>query len=196
MAMFVRRFCHGQAVVAHDIGALGFFNEAARIVDLYGLANTEVTLAKLGGHFNRAVVERLSSSAGARVAMVCPTWLAESGGPPSSWSKVCTWIIPDNVVCKNPQVDIYCLIVAARDELARELNPYKALLPAGVICTWAPFDYRHAASARGSSPLSKKEKAAVAQSFGPIQAPARQDFAMPALPNSAGRHVHHRRRRP
>jgi hypothetical protein len=154
MAMFVRRFYPEQTVVVHDIGALAFFNDKARIVDLYGLAAPQVARAKLGGLYDRTIVQRVSSSAGAKIAMVCPSWLAESGGAPPGWRKICSWRIANNLVCKDSQVDIYSLDASAREELSRGLSAYQASLPTGVITTFARSQDAQAVSGAGFSPAS------------------------------------------
>jgi hypothetical protein len=73
LGQFVHRFYDSSTVVLHDIGAVAFLSDAA-IVDVFGLADHQVAVARLKGYYNPDWPRTYARKKGADVAFVYPEW--------------------------------------------------------------------------------------------------------------------------
>lgn len=131
IARFLAAYRKGSVVALNDIGAVNFFGEID-CVDLFGLADLELGDLRVQGGTNRADIERVAIRRGARLAVLYESWFVRSGGLPSSWKKVATWTIPDNLVCGDATVAFCALVPEEAEPLRRDLVEFAAKLPAGV----------------------------------------------------------------
>ena len=69
MGSFVRQYYQGSTVALNDVGAVNFLADI-HCLDLWGLANRDVTLLKLGHDYHTREVAGLSRQAGARMAIL------------------------------------------------------------------------------------------------------------------------------
>jgi hypothetical protein len=130
MGLFLRQNYSGQAVAANDIGAIDYLADL-HLVDLYGLASMDVARAKLTGQFTTAVIERVTSAQGARIAIVYDLWFAQVGLP-SYWVKVREWHYHDCYVCGEDTVSFYALSADQVAPLRSDLDRFSKQLPRSV----------------------------------------------------------------
>src|SRR5262249_21390338 len=134
MARFVKQHYDGQAIVINDLGTIAFFTDA-RPVDMAGLATPEVARVMTSGQAGpdvRTFLDKLARAKGARVAIIFTNWLPQSQAP-SSWFKVGSWKIRNNVICGGDVVDFYALDEQAAQTLEANLRKFQATLPPDVI---------------------------------------------------------------
>ncbi len=132
MARFLGRNYGGQAVLINDLGAVSYFSEA-RPIDMAGLATVEVARAMVARPPGRTTefVDQLARAKGARIAVVFTSWLPE-GKAPTSWIKVGSWTVSDNIVCGDPTLDFYALDPEAAAILEANLREFMSSLPTDV----------------------------------------------------------------
>ena len=130
MGLFLRQNYNGQVVAANDIGAIDYLADL-HLVDLYGLASMDVARAKLSGQLTTAVIDRVTSSQGARIAIVYDLWFAQVGLP-SSWVKVRQWHYQDCYVCGEDTVSFYALSPNQVPALQSDLDHFSQQLPRSV----------------------------------------------------------------
>ncbi len=129
MGKFLAEYHAGETVVANDVGAISYY-AGLRCVDLFGLADTRLALAKREGGVTPALLDSLARSRNARVAVLYPDIFAER--LPDHWQRVATWTLSDNVVCARPTVAWYACDSLLTKSLAAELEAWSTRLPANV----------------------------------------------------------------
>jgi hypothetical protein len=132
MGLFAARYYAGQSVAVNDIGAVGFLGDA-ELLDVYGLASVDVATLKRSGRQWSQDLGALAARQHARVAMIYPSWLNESGGVPAGWTKVGEWGVHDNVVLGENAVSFYSVSADERPTLLDNLRRFAPVLPAGVV---------------------------------------------------------------
>lgn len=131
MAQFLDLYFEGKTVAANDIGAINFFSDI-RCVDLMGLADDEVTSARLNGKFSPAFVDSLTGSRKVDIAILYDKWFVPTGGLPSNWRKLGEWKVDNSVVLGSDRVSFYAVDPYSADGLAASLSDYSTRLPSGV----------------------------------------------------------------
>jgi hypothetical protein len=132
MGLFIKRYYQGSTIALNDIGAVNFLADV-HCLDLWGLANYEVTQLMHRHEYRTRDILRVSRQAGAKVAMVYDTWYAtEIGGLPRDWVWVGQWTLPDNVVAGGDTVSIYAVDESETVPLMQKLQDFSPLLPKGV----------------------------------------------------------------
>jgi hypothetical protein len=132
MGGFVRRYYDGQPIAVNDIGLVSY-RSSARTLDLVGLANIDVARLIRSRTYTPQQRDRLSTTAGAKVALVYDSWFTEYGGIPSEWQKVGEWTIIENRICGGPTVSIYAIDPAEREALIAHLREFAAQMPTDVV---------------------------------------------------------------
>jgi hypothetical protein len=135
MAQFVHRYYNNDGLAANDIGAVSYFTNT-RLLDLWGLASIEVARSKKGGYWTAPFLDSLSREKNTKLAIVYDSWIGQS--LPPGWKKVAAWRIPDNVVCGDDLVSFYAVDTSAAPQLKKNLQEYRASLPADVQVTDYP----------------------------------------------------------
>lgn len=130
MGLFVRRHYQHSTVALNDIGAVNFLADI-RCLDLWGLANAEVTAARRKHTYQVGDIERLSKLAGARIAIVYDSWFA--GRLPQGWIRERRWNIQDNVNAGDDTVSLYAVNQAEAVYLGQGLTDFSSQLPTDVI---------------------------------------------------------------
>ncbi|MGV8039601.1 MAG: hypothetical protein AB2L07_05835 [Thermoanaerobaculaceae bacterium] len=130
MARFVGQHFGTATVALNDIGAVSF-HTAARVVDVYGLADSEVTMARLSGGFDAAWLASHARARGVDVAIVYESALG--GGVPPGWHLVGAWRLEHNVVCGDDTVLFYAVKAGTDAALRAALVGFAPALPAGVL---------------------------------------------------------------
>jgi len=128
MALFVRSNRGLRTVVLNDLGAIAFFNDDLRLVDLVGLGMRRPSneMLKDYGGVSSSEMSRLAQQSGARLAVVYPDWFAAL---PSDWVPVASWTIRDNVVAGSDTVVFYAIPPQDPEELRSALANFEPRLP-------------------------------------------------------------------
>ena len=129
MARFVREYLGGRTVALNDIGAVSYLTDA-KVVDLSGLADVEVAMARLSGSYDATWLASHALARGVDVAMV----YAGALGPvtPPGWRRVGAWRLEHNVVCGDDTVLFYAVRPGSDAALRAALAEFGPTLPAGV----------------------------------------------------------------
>lgn len=120
-AALVRRI--GQPVAVNDIGVVSW-SGGVYVVDLWGLANRDVFLARRRGEYGPAEMGRICQQHGVKLAIVFDDWFAPFGGLPVSWQKAASWTIPHNVASGDATVSIYATDPADAAAVKREVEAF------------------------------------------------------------------------
>lgn len=131
MARFVKSNEMWGTVVLNDLGAITFYNDSIRVVDLIGLGmrRPEGEMLEAHGGISESRADQLSREAGARIAMVYADWVVI----PEGWTRVGTWTISDNIVCGDDEVSFFAVPPTDPREVSAALRRYSEdRLPASV----------------------------------------------------------------
>jgi len=92
VARFLAEHGAGRAVAVNDIGAVALLGKAP-VLDLVGLADTEVARARRSGTFDAAFVRDLAKRRGISLAVVYEDWFL--GQLPPEWRRVACWRVAE-----------------------------------------------------------------------------------------------------
>jgi hypothetical protein len=133
MGVFINQYYQGSTVALNDVGAVNFLADI-HCLDLWGLADRDITLAKRTHTFHTRTIADLSRQAGARIAILYDHWFAgEVGGLPGDWVRVGRWTIQDNVIAGGDTVSIYAVDPSEVSHLIQCLREFSQRLPRDVI---------------------------------------------------------------
>jgi hypothetical protein len=133
MGSFVRQYYQGSTVALNDVGAVNFLADI-HCLDLWGLANRDVTRLKREHNYRLRDITGLSKQAGARIAIVYDHWIAgQVGGLPAEWVRVGQWTIRNNVIVGGDTVSFYALEPSEVSHLIECLREFSLALPRDVI---------------------------------------------------------------
>jgi len=142
MGSFVRQYYQGSVVALNDVGAVNFLADI-HCLDLWGLANRDVTALKRAHNYHTRDIAHLSKQAGARIAIVYDHWFAgEVGGLPGEWVRVGRWTIQNNVIAGGDTVSFYALDSSEVSHLIQCLREFSLRLPRGVIQSGSYLEWR------------------------------------------------------
>ncbi|MGZ3837366.1 MAG: hypothetical protein ACXVMS_09130 [Flavisolibacter sp.] len=129
MGQFSHRFYNRDTIAANDIGAIAYFTEA-NIVDLWGLATTEVARSKKKGYWTPGFLDSLSRKNHVSVAMIYDSWFSDD--LVRRWKKAASWQIQNNVICGDDTVSFYAVDSTDYPVLLQHLKTFEASLPSTV----------------------------------------------------------------
>jgi hypothetical protein len=133
MGSFVRQYYQGSTVALNDVGAVNFLADI-QCLDLWGLANRDVTRLKRERNYHTRDIAGLCKEAGARIAMVYDYWYGGAvGGLPAEWVRVGQWTIRNNVIVGGDTVSFYALDPSEVSHLTQCLQEFGQRLPRDVI---------------------------------------------------------------
>jgi hypothetical protein len=142
MGSFVLQYYQGSTVALNDVGAVNFLADI-HCLDLWGLANHDVTLLKREHNYHTRDIAALSKQAGARIAIVYDYWYAgEVGGLPADWVRVGQWTIRNDVIEGGDTVSFYALAPAEVSHLVQCLREFSPKLPRDVIQSGSYLEWR------------------------------------------------------
>jgi hypothetical protein len=142
MGSFARQYYQGSTVALNDVGAVNFLADI-HCLDLWGLANRDVTSLKRVNNYHTRDIAGLSKQAGARIAIVYDSWFAgEVGGLPVDWVRVGQWTIQDNVIAGGDTVSFYALDPSEVSRLSQCLREFSLRLPRDVIQRGSYLEWR------------------------------------------------------
>jgi hypothetical protein len=130
MAMFTKKFYNKSTIALNDIGAVSYFTDA-KIIDLWGLADIEVTRAKKQHYWTSTFLDDLCRRNNVQSAIIYDSWFSDSLS--SRWNKVATWEIQNNVICGDSIVSFYSLDSSSKKILKEQLKEFERQLPSTVV---------------------------------------------------------------
>lgn len=130
MALFVGAYYGRDCVAINDVGTTAYFTKA-RILDLYGLADNDVTRWRMSQAYTSAEISLLCRRYRPRAAMIYDRWFYNM--IPASWSRIGDWEIQDNLVCGSPRVSFYATDTAEIETLSKNFAEFSKKLPEGVL---------------------------------------------------------------
>jgi hypothetical protein len=131
IAAFLDQHYAGRRIAVNDVGAIGYFADV-KLLDVYGLASSEITSLKRRGDYTSQKVGELAARSGVEIAVIYPSWLAEYGGIPAGWEKAGAWGVADNLVLGESAASFFA-VGGSRSELAHHLAAYARRLPPTVL---------------------------------------------------------------
>lgn len=126
MAIFTKKYYNKSNIALNDIGAVSYFTKA-RIADLWGLANIEVTRSKKEHSWTPDFLDSLCRQKKVELAIIYDSWFSDS--LTKKWDKVATWQIQNNVICGDSIVSFYSLKPFSKDLLKQRLKQFEPQLP-------------------------------------------------------------------
>ena len=133
MAKFTKRFYNENTVALNDIGAVGYFTNSG-IMDLWGLANIEVTKSKKMHYWNTHFLDSLCKANNVQFSIIYDSWFP--GVVPNQWNKTATWEIQNNVICGDSKVSFYSPDSSSKKVLLQQLRVFEEQLPLSVAVTY------------------------------------------------------------
>jgi hypothetical protein len=130
MAMFVKRYYNNATIALNDIGSVSYYTNAS-IVDLWGLANNDVTRSKKLHYWTGDFLDSLCRAKQVDLAIIYESWFPDLLA--QRWTKAATWQIQNNVICGDSIVSFYSLDGAMKNQLQQQLKEFANQLPATVI---------------------------------------------------------------
>ncbi|MFH0882187.1 MAG: hypothetical protein V2A56_04305 [bacterium] len=127
-ARLFREYFAGETVVIHDPGAVALDGNV-RVIDLWGLASTDVMRLQQAGKLTSEAVDSLSRAGGASVAVLYDGWLNYRGGIPGNWVPIASLTLPDNIASAFPRVSIFATSASAAPRVARAVQLFSLTLP-------------------------------------------------------------------
>ncbi len=121
MGKFVQEYYNGEAVAANDIGAISYFGDV-RTIDLWGLANNEVTNARRANYYTPQFLRDLVKRNNAKLIIIYDSWFKKEVS--KDWVKVAKWYLPYNVICGDDFVTFYAPDSLAANTLKQNLVRY------------------------------------------------------------------------
>ena len=126
MARFLAQYYPNAPVAINDIGLIAYY-QPRKIVDVYGLASTEITNLKLHGGFNADALSRITDSNRVPVALVYRQTLGNA--LPSQWRLAGSWRLPEPYIVGGDTVSFYAVNDTNFEPLQRALIGYAPCLP-------------------------------------------------------------------
>lgn len=128
MAAFTKKYYNQSAVALNDIGAVAYFTNA-KIIDLWGLANIEITKSKKLHYWTPQFLDSLCRANKVQMAIIYDSWFSDS--LTKRWKKAATWKIQNNIICGDSIVSFYSLD-STQNILQQNLKMFQSQLPPSV----------------------------------------------------------------
>ncbi|HWA07411.1 MAG TPA: hypothetical protein VG961_12740 [Ignavibacteria bacterium] len=133
MAAFANTLPAGTTIAANDIGMLNFYTQN-KIVDLWGLADTDAAAYKLKGNYTTSAIDSITRQNDVELAIIYTDWFSQYGGVPNEWHLLGSWKMTRlNIVCGNEKVSFYSLNPDRVQQYKVLLDKFSASLPSSVI---------------------------------------------------------------
>ncbi|MDB9311794.1 hypothetical protein PN462_01675 [Spirulina sp. CS-785/01] len=123
MGQFVQKYYQGEAIVAHDIGAISYLGNP-QLLDVAGLGTNEITGLIINQKMTDKILQQLAQKHNSKIAVIY-----ESNIIPSQWEKVGEWQITNNVIALRDTVIFYAVDPQETQKLITNLQDYSQHLP-------------------------------------------------------------------
>lgn len=131
MALFLGKYYPNNSIAANDIGAINYFNNNIKCLDLVGLGSNDVAQAREHNNFNEQEVNNLTNQHHAEIAIIYDSWFI--GDIPPNWIKVGEWTTPHDVIAANDTISFYATSPQYEADLIENLKSFSPQLPKDVI---------------------------------------------------------------
>jgi hypothetical protein len=132
MGRFLSTYYKGQPVAINDLG-LTVYDGGIEPVDLVGLAEQRIAIARRRGVLTTDSLRAISRERNVHVALLYRSWFQREISIPSEWIPVEEWVIQDNLVCGSDTLNFYALNAEAAVTLQENLREFRTRLPGRVI---------------------------------------------------------------
>lgn len=129
MGQFLKQYYPDQIFAANDIGAVSYYTNG-RVIDLWGLATTEVAKSRKKNYWNADFLDKFSRERNTKLAVVYDSWFDSS--LLKRWTKVGEWKIQNNVIGGDDKVSFYAIDTSYAQGLKINLQSYQPKLPSTV----------------------------------------------------------------
>jgi hypothetical protein len=126
MGLFMKKYYYKQTVAANDIGAISYMADL-NTVDLWGLGDNDVTLARKQGFWNAAFLQQLVERKKAGIAVIYDSWFWKE--LTDNWQKAGTWEVSYSFMLGDTKVSFYAVDQSQADALKKNLAEFSANLP-------------------------------------------------------------------
>ncbi|MEJ7766279.1 MAG: hypothetical protein WKF89_00600 [Chitinophagaceae bacterium] len=126
MALFVRQYYNHQTIAANDIGAISYLSDL-HLIDLWGLGNNEVTIARKNGYWNAAFLQSLVVKNNTSIAIIYESWF--DNALTGNWKKAGTWEVSYSFMLGDTKVTFYAIDPRQEAALKKNLQEFSARLP-------------------------------------------------------------------
>jgi hypothetical protein len=99
----------------------------AKIIDLWGLGNNEVTIARKGGYWNSTFLQSTVTKNNATIAVVYESWFDKE--LTGQWKKAGTWEVSYSFMLGDTKVTFYAIDPGEVVKLRENLEAFRAELP-------------------------------------------------------------------
>lgn len=130
LGLFFREHYAGATVALNDIGAVSWL-APVRVVDIAGLASSEVATARRRSRVDTAYLAELVRRENVRVIAVYEWYLLSHGDLPSSWRRVGAWDSIPHVAVSGDRVVFYAPDDERAEGLRAALRAFESRLPSG-----------------------------------------------------------------
>lgn len=125
MGLFIKKYYNKHTIAANDIGAISYLAEV-HMIDLWGLANNEVTIARKGGYWNSEFLQSLVTKNNTSIAVVYESWFDKA--LTGKWIKAGTWEVSYSFMLGDTKVTFYAIDPGEAVKLKENLAAFRAQL--------------------------------------------------------------------
>jgi hypothetical protein len=126
MGLFIKKYYDKNTIAANDIGAISYLADL-HTIDLWGLGNNQVTIARKGGYWNSAFLQSLVVKNNTSLAVIYESWFDKA--LTDNWKKVGTWEVSYSFMLGDTKVSFYAVDSSKADELRQNLIDFNQQLP-------------------------------------------------------------------
>jgi len=125
--------CGDVNIAANDIGMINYYSNNY-ILDLWGLANSEIANQRLKKMYNTEKINEITMQHNIKFVIVYEHWFDQYGGLPKNWIKLGDWAMTKyNLICGSEMVSFYCLNQYDANIFKEKLERYSKRLPTSIV---------------------------------------------------------------
>jgi hypothetical protein len=124
MGLFLKKYYQGKEVVANDMGAINYLADI-KCLDLWGLANIEITKAAKNGVLDEDFINRLAQEKKMKIGVLY-------NDNRLNWPKVGQLKIANNIICGSDTVFFFAIDLNEKKGLIDHLKEFSGQLPKNV----------------------------------------------------------------
>lgn len=129
---FFHMYYRGSNVAINDLGLSVYLGRIVP-VDLAGLGEKDVALAKRSREFSTAQIRALTKRRNTEIAVLYRDWFVGATALPGEWILVEEWVIRDNIICGSDTLSFFALSPSSADTLRARLRRFRPALPPRVL---------------------------------------------------------------
>jgi hypothetical protein len=123
-AKFIRAYYYDDNVASNEIGAVSFWSDRARILDLAGIGDLEVLRSIRTNSWTPARADSFAEKSNSRIVVLHHSWRDKDTAP--YWYKIASWQI------STDSISFYSVNAGGIPKLQKGLHDYERHLPADV----------------------------------------------------------------